>query len=86
MTRAGSARRVATAAAYGGGGLVGFGAAAAGLLVAEGFLARRTFGLRKESGAGLGPAFLLGGHPRIIGVPIYMRQPIELGARPHSRR
>lgn len=49
MTRAGSARRVATAAAYGGGGLVGFGAAAAGLLVAEGFLARRTFGLRKES-------------------------------------
>ena len=31
MTRAGSARRVATAAAYGGGGLVGFGAAAAGL-------------------------------------------------------
>lgn len=49
MTRATSARRIATAAAYGGGGLVGVGAAALGVLVAEGFIARRTFGLRKES-------------------------------------
>ncbi len=49
MTRANSARRIATAAAYGGGGLVGVGAAALGVLVAEGLIARRTFGLRKES-------------------------------------
>ena len=49
MTRAGSARRIATAAAYGGGGLVGVGAATLGVLVAEGMLARRTFGPRRES-------------------------------------
>lgn len=49
MTRANSARRIATAAAYGGGGLVGVGAATLGVLVAEGFMARRTFGPRKES-------------------------------------
>lgn len=49
MTRASSARRIATAAAYGGGGLVGVGATTLGVLVAEGFLARRTFGMRKES-------------------------------------
>ncbi len=49
MGRASSARRIATAALYGGGGAVGIGAAAAGVLVAEGFWARRTIGLRKES-------------------------------------
>lgn len=49
MSRINSARRIAAAAAYGGSGLVGVGAAAAGILVAEGLLARRTIGLRKES-------------------------------------
>ncbi len=49
MTRATSARRIATAAAYGGGGLVGVGAATLGVLVAEGFMARRTLGPRRAS-------------------------------------
>ncbi len=49
MTRENQARRIATAAAYGGGGLVGVGAAVGGLLVAEGFLARKTIGIRRES-------------------------------------
>lgn len=49
MSRISSVRRIATAAAYGGGGLVGVGAATAGVLVAEGLLARRTIGVRKAS-------------------------------------
>lgn len=49
MNRAMSARRVATAAAYGGGGLVGISAATLGVLVAEGILARKTFGPRRAS-------------------------------------
>ncbi len=49
MTRATSARRIATAAAYGGGGLVGVGTATLGVLVAQGFMARRTLGPRKTS-------------------------------------
>ncbi len=49
MGRAASARRIATAAAYGGGGLVGVGAAIAGVAVAEGALAKRSIGLRKEA-------------------------------------
>ncbi|MEI6620853.1 MAG: SGNH/GDSL hydrolase family protein [Actinomycetes bacterium] len=49
MSRRGAARRVATAAAYGGGGLVGIGAAAAGVLVAEGYATKRTIGIRKAS-------------------------------------
>jgi len=47
--RASGARRIATSAAYGGGGLVGMGAAAAGVLVAEGLMAKRAIGLRKEA-------------------------------------
>lgn len=49
VTRAASARRVATAALYGGGGLVGLGAAAAGVLVTQGLMAKRTIGLRREA-------------------------------------
>lgn len=49
MSRASSARRIATAALYGGGGLVGLGAATAGLLVTQGVMAKRTIGLRRES-------------------------------------
>lgn len=49
MSRINSARRIAATAAYGGSGLVGVGAAAAGVLVAEGMLARRTIGLRTQS-------------------------------------
>jgi lysophospholipase L1-like esterase len=40
-----AARRIATAAAYGGGGLTAIGAVAYGLLVAEGMLARKLVGL-----------------------------------------
>lgn len=49
MTRASSARRIATAAAYGGGGLVGVGAATAGVFIAEAALARRSIGLRRHA-------------------------------------
>lgn len=49
MTRASNARRISTAALYGGGGAVGIGAAALGVLFAEGFMAKRTIGLRKAS-------------------------------------
>ncbi len=49
MSRASNARRISTTALYGGGGVVGVGAAALGVLVAEGFMARRTIGLRRES-------------------------------------
>ncbi|NQU37509.1 MAG: SGNH/GDSL hydrolase family protein [Actinobacteria bacterium] len=49
MTRASNARRIATAALYGGGSAVGIGAAALGVLVAEGLMAKRTIGLRKKS-------------------------------------
>jgi lysophospholipase L1-like esterase len=49
VTRASNARRISTAALYGGGGVVGVGAAALGVLVAEGFIAKRTIGMRKAS-------------------------------------
>lgn len=49
MSRSSSARRIGTAALYGGGGLVGVGAAVAGVLIAEGFWARHSIGIRKES-------------------------------------
>lgn len=49
MIRTSNVRRIGTAALYGGGGLVGIGAAAAGVLIAEGFMARRSIGLRRES-------------------------------------
>ena len=49
MSRASAARRIATTAAYGGGSLVGVGAASAGLLFAQAAMARRTIGIRKAS-------------------------------------
>ncbi|HQR80133.1 MAG TPA: SGNH/GDSL hydrolase family protein [Actinomycetota bacterium] len=49
MIRAAHARRLATTAAYGGGGLLGAGAAAAGLALAQGRHARRTIGIRREA-------------------------------------
>ena len=69
MTRAGRARRIAAAAAFGGGGLAGLGAAGVGLLLAEARLARRwigtPFGLDGPDasgtyGSGPGPAIELG--------------------------
>lgn len=42
-------RRIARAAAYGGGGLLGLGAATVGLLAAQGEQARRTIGIRQGS-------------------------------------
>ncbi len=44
MSRARRARRIAAAAAYGGGGLAGLGVAGWGLLRAEATMARRTIG------------------------------------------
>jgi len=49
VTRASNARRISTAALYGGGSAVGIGAAALGVLVAEGLMAKRTIGMRKKS-------------------------------------
>src|SRR4051794_617742 len=44
MTRASSARRIAAAAVYGGGGLAGLGIAGLGVLMAEARIARRAIG------------------------------------------
>lgn len=49
MIRAAHARRLATTAAYGGGGLLGAGAAAAGLALAQGRHARRKIGIRRQA-------------------------------------
>lgn len=49
MIQASHARRIATAAAYGGGGVVGFGAAAVGLALAQGRYARRQIGVRRKA-------------------------------------
>ncbi len=49
MGRAASARRIATAAVYGGGGLVGVGAAIAGVAVAQAAMAKRHIGPRTEA-------------------------------------
>lgn len=49
MIRAAHAKRIATAAAYGGGGVVGAGAAAFGLAYAQGIYARNQIGVRRKS-------------------------------------
>lgn len=49
MIRAAHARRLAMTAAYGGGGVLGAGAAAAGLALAQGRHARRKIGVRREA-------------------------------------
>jgi lysophospholipase L1-like esterase len=49
VIRASQAKRIAMTAAYGGGGLLGAGAAAFGVAFAQGRQARREFGVRKDS-------------------------------------
>jgi lysophospholipase L1-like esterase len=49
LSRASNARRMTTAALYGGGGVIGISAATLGVLVAEGLIAKRMVGLRTES-------------------------------------
>jgi len=49
VIRAAHAKRIATAAAYGGGGVVGAGAAAFGLAYAQGRYARNQIGVRRKS-------------------------------------
>lgn len=49
MIRAAHAKRIAVSAAYGGGGVLGAGAAAAGLILAQALHARREIGVRRKA-------------------------------------